>query len=58
MRAFVFISIYLHEFRQKQDVGLDMALAREADCQAHSYASPDIIKGINAIINKTTPVFD
>ena len=30
----------------QQDVGLQQALAREADCQAHSYAAADLHEGI------------
>ena len=43
--------------RLKQDEGLERALAREADSQAHSYASKDIQEGILAVQQKRTPKF-
>jgi len=43
--------------RMKQDVGLDLALQREADAQAQSYASQDYMTGLKAIVEKKKPVF-
>ena len=47
----------IQSLRLKQDAGLDAALAREADCQAHSYAAPDIKEGIAAVQQKRAPKF-
>lgn len=47
----------VQSLRLKLDAGLQQALAREADSQAHSYASPDILEGIQAIREKRKPKF-
>ncbi|TMW60267.1 hypothetical protein Poli38472_000309 [Pythium oligandrum] len=47
----------LRSLRAKQDAGLDIALQREADAQAHSYASPDYAEGLKAIAEKRAPQF-
>ncbi|KAJ0407626.1 hypothetical protein P43SY_010167 [Pythium insidiosum] len=47
----------LTTLRAKQDAGLDIALQREADAQAHSYASPDYAEGLQAIAEKRAPQF-
>lgn len=39
------------------NVGLEKALLREADSQAHSYASQDLLEGLNAIRSKRSPSF-
>mmetsp|Transcript_16384 Transcript_16384/g.43294 ORF Transcript_16384/g.43294 Transcript_16384/m.43294 type:complete len:85 (-) Transcript_16384:85-339(-) len=38
--------------RQKQDEGLELALRREADSQAHDYGTPDCREGIEAVAQK------
>ena len=43
--------------RMKQDVGLEQALQREADCQAHSYNMPDLKEGLEAVKAKRKPIF-
>lgn len=53
------LGVVIHSFffsstcsRATQDVGLQSSLQREADGQAHSYASPDILEGIQAVRDK------
>lgn len=44
--------------RMKQDVGLEMALQREADAQAQTYASQDFKSGLEAVLAKNpNPTF-
>ena len=40
--------------RMKIDIGLDQALWREADCQAHSYATT-MGEGLDSILEKREP---
>jgi enoyl-CoA hydratase len=44
--------------RRKEDVGLDIALDREAAEQASCYAGIDFKTGLQAILTKTRPVFE
>ncbi len=37
--------------------GLERALSREADCQAHSYASADMLEGLAAVRERRRPKF-
>jgi enoyl-CoA hydratase len=53
----VAVQSLVRTLRNGQDVGLQQALAREADCQAHNYASADCKEGIQAIIEKRKPDF-
>lgn len=43
--------------RMKAEVGLEHALQREADCQAHSYNMPDLLEGLEAVKAKRPPKF-
>jgi len=43
--------------RNRQDQGLEAALWREADAQAHCYASADLLEGLNALREKRPPQF-
>eukprot|EP00041_Stephanoeca_diplocostata_P013576 m.238340 g.238340 ORF g.238340 m.238340 type:complete len:77 (+) comp19388_c0_seq7:1468-1698(+) len=43
--------------RVQQDAGLQSAISREADCQGHNYASPDMLEGLAAIREKRKPRF-
>jgi enoyl-CoA hydratase len=43
--------------RMRAEVGLDQALQREADSQAHGYAMPDLIEGLEAVKAKRPPKF-
>lgn len=47
----------LRTLRSKQEVGLAAALLREADSQAHSFASKDYAEGLKAIAEKRSPIF-
>ncbi|KAJ3394140.1 putative enoyl CoA hydratase [Lobulomyces angularis] len=47
----------LKTLRMKIDDGLERALQREADSQAHSYSSPDYIEGLDALVEKRNPDF-
>ncbi|KXS18728.1 ClpP/crotonase [Gonapodya prolifera JEL478] len=47
----------LKTLRMRVDDGLERALQREADSQAHGYASPDYPEGLDAIVEKRDPVF-
>lgn len=42
--------------RMRVDDGLERALQREADSQAHGYAMADYAEGIEAILSKRDPV--
>lgn len=48
----------IRTMRLQQDADLASALNREADCQAHNYASADILEGITAIQERRAPVFN
>jgi len=43
--------------RNAQDEGLERAVWREADAQAQTYASQDLLEGVNAVAEKRTPEF-
>jgi len=43
--------------RHHQDLNLERALQREADAQAQSYASCDLVEGVNAAAEKRAPAF-
>ncbi|KAJ3341911.1 putative enoyl CoA hydratase [Gonapodya sp. JEL0774] len=43
--------------RMRTEDGMERALQREADAQAHGYASPDYPEGLAAILEKREPVF-
>ena len=43
--------------RQKQEIGLDQALWREADAQSYGYGSADFAEGIAAVAGKRKPSF-
>ncbi|KAI9019737.1 enoyl-CoA hydratase [Hyaloraphidium curvatum] len=43
--------------RMRVDDGLERALQREADSQAHGYAMQDYAEGIDAILSKREPIF-
>lgn len=47
----------VRSLRQRQDLGLEQALQREADAQAQCYASGDYADGVEAIAEKRAPVF-
>lgn len=47
----------LRTLRSKQEQGLEAALLRESDCQAHSFASSDYQEGLDAVIAKRKPQF-
>jgi len=47
----------LKTLRGQQEEGLERALLREADGQAHSYASPDLLEGLAAIKEKRPPTW-
>lgn len=53
----VAVQSLVRTLRDAQDAGLQQALSREADCQAHNYASPDCSEGIQAILEKRKPDF-
>lgn len=53
----VAVQSLVRTLRNTQDNGLAQALAREADCQGHNYASDDIKEGIRAIVEKRAPQF-
>jgi len=43
--------------RQKQEIGLDQALWREADAQSYGYGSADFAEGLAAVAGKRKPAF-
>ncbi|RHY31823.1 hypothetical protein DYB32_003140 [Aphanomyces invadans] len=47
----------LRTLRMQQDVGVEIALAREVDCQATSFSSADYQEGVNAVSEKRKPAF-
>ena len=47
----------VRSLREKQDQGLEAALWREADAQAHGYGTADVAEGIEAVANKRKPKF-
>jgi len=47
----------VRSLRMKQDIGLEQALWREADAQAHGYGTQDYVAGVEAIAQKRVPVF-
>ena len=47
----------LHTLRQQTDREVIAALQREADAQAHSYMSPQLKEGLDAVKNKRKPSF-
>eukprot|EP01104_Vermistella_antarctica_P009769 TRINITY_DN2542_c0_g1_i1.p1 TRINITY_DN2542_c0_g1~~TRINITY_DN2542_c0_g1_i1.p1 ORF type:complete len:313 (+),score=40.85 TRINITY_DN2542_c0_g1_i1:29-940(+) len=47
----------VRSLRLQQDVGMEQAIQREADAQAHSYTSADYKEGISAIIERRKPNF-
>jgi enoyl-CoA hydratase/carnithine racemase len=47
----------LQTLRMRITKGLDAALQREADSQAHCYKTPEFAEGLLAIIEKRTPKF-
>ncbi|RHY62713.1 hypothetical protein DYB38_002631 [Aphanomyces astaci] len=48
----------LRTLRMHQDAGAEIALAREVDCQATSFASADYQEGVNAVAEKRKPMFN
>jgi len=52
------VAATLHTLRWHQDDELPKALQREADAQAASYASKQILEGLAAVKNKRKPKFD
>ena len=53
----VAVRLTVRSLRQKQDVGLEQALWREADGQALGYSTPDCAEGIEAVAEKRAPRF-
>lgn len=53
----VAVRTLVRSLRMKQDAGLEASLQREADAQAHSYASKDYLEGVQALIEKRAPNF-
>ncbi|KAL6076559.1 EnoylCoA hydratase/isomerase family domain containing protein [Balamuthia mandrillaris] len=51
------VRLLVRTLRTKQNEGLERALTREADGQAHSYASADLKEGLQAIAEKRKPIF-
>ena len=51
------LMVVLHTARGVDDEGLEKAMQREATAQAVSYASPELMEGINAIVEKRSPKF-
>lgn len=47
----------VRSLRQKQEVGLEQALWREADAQSYGYGTPDFEEGIAAVEQKRKPAF-
>ncbi|ETW08815.1 hypothetical protein H310_01322 [Aphanomyces invadans] len=47
----------LRTLRMQQDVGVEIALAREVDCQATSFSSADYQEGVNAVSEKRKLAF-
>ncbi|CAK4071717.1 unnamed protein product [Aphanomyces euteiches] len=47
----------LRTLRMHQDQGVELALAREVDCQATSFASADYQEGVAAVAEKRKPSF-
>jgi enoyl-CoA hydratase/carnithine racemase len=47
----------LKTLRMRITKGLDVALQREADSQAHCYQTPEFAEGLQAIIEKRRPKF-
>jgi len=51
------VHLLMRTLRFDEDKQLNEALLREADAQAHSYASSDLLEGLDAIRTKRTPSF-
>lgn len=49
--------LLVRTLRHDDDLHLDKALLREADGQAHSYASKDLLEGLDAVRTKRPPSF-
>jgi len=56
-QAPVAVRAAVRSLRQKQDVGLEAALWREADAQSYGYSTPDCLEGIAAVAEKRPPKF-
>jgi len=57
LQSTVAVQALVRTLRDKADQGLQQALSREADCQAHNYASADCKEGIAAIVERRKPDF-
>lgn len=52
------VQTLVQTLRRQNEVGLERALQREADAQAHCYAHADMKEGLAAIVEKRKPNFD
>jgi enoyl-CoA hydratase/carnithine racemase len=53
----VAVRLVTKTIRARQDAELERNIVREADGQAHCYASPDILEGLAAVRDKRPPSF-
>jgi len=56
-QAPVAVRATVRSLRQKQDLGLESALWREADAQSYGYSTADCREGIEAVAEKRAPKF-
>ncbi|CAE8708393.1 unnamed protein product, partial [Polarella glacialis] len=57
-QAPVAVRSLVRSLRMKQDQGLEAALWREADAQAHCYNTPDMREGLKASAERRAPRFE